>query len=90
MDLLVQHTLGYGLRVDAANMLPAGLRMLVCGPDFHKNLTVKPAFLQMIIHIISQLSSMDIINLSYLKAIPAGGAETATERNQGFCMLLLF
>lgn len=34
MHLLVQHTLGYGMSIDAADKLPAGLRMLFCGPDF--------------------------------------------------------
>lgn len=34
MHLPVQHTLGYGMRIDAADKLPVGLRMLFRGPDF--------------------------------------------------------
>lgn len=44
-----------------------------------ENLTVKPALLQMVIHIINGWSSMDILKLPYLKAIPTGGAEMTTE-----------
>lgn len=43
-----------------------------------ENLTINPALL-MVIHIINGWSSMDIIKLPYLKAIPTGGAEMATE-----------